>query len=73
MDFDEDEIAAFSSGGNMKQQASIKRDKETGEVGGWDSIWAILELEDKERDAIQVGIQTGVRDYNRVHHKSNDV
>ena len=51
MDFDEDELAGFSSGGMITQQASVKLDRNSGTVKGWDSIWAILELEEKEKES----------------------
>ena len=49
-EFDEDEIAAFSSGGMITQQASVKFDRNSSTVKGWDSIWSILEMEEKEKD-----------------------
>ena len=49
MDFDEDELNGFSAGGMIKQSAGVKIDKASGQVSGWDSIWGILELEDKAK------------------------
>lgn len=48
-EFDEDEVAAFSAGGMIKQQASVKFDRDSSVVRGWDSIWNILEMEEKEK------------------------
>ena len=49
MDFDEDELNGFSAGGMIQQSAGVKIDKSSGQVSGWDSIWGILELEDKAK------------------------
>ena len=40
----------------MTLKASVKLDKNSGEIRGWDTIWAILELEEKKKNEIkQVG------------------
>ena len=49
MEFDEDELNGFSAGGMIKAQAGVKVDKNSGLVTGWDSIWSILEQEDKAK------------------------
>ena len=49
MDFDEDELNGFSAGGMIQQSAGVKIDKSSGQVSGWDSIWGILEMEDKSK------------------------
>ena len=42
----------------MTLKASVKLDKNSGEIRGWDTIWAILELEEKKKNEIkQVGKQ----------------
>ena len=52
MDFDEEELAGFGGGG-MQQQSHVGIDKNSGQIEGWDSIWAILKLEDEERNAME--------------------
>lgn len=46
LEFDDDELADFSSGGQMKQVAKVTFDRNSSKVIGWDSIWSILEAED---------------------------
>ena len=48
MAFDEEELASFGGTG-MDKQAHVGIDKKSGQIEGWDSIWAILKLEDEER------------------------
>ena len=48
-EFDEDELADFNAGGMIKQQASVKFDRNSSKVTGWDSIWSLLEAEEKEK------------------------
>ena len=48
MAFDEEELAGFGGSG-MDKQAHVGIDKKSGQIEGWDSIWAILKLEDEER------------------------
>ena len=55
MAFDEEELASFGGTG-MDKQAHVGIDKKSGQIEGWDSIWAILKLEDEERKQIE-GIQ----------------
>jgi len=54
MDFnsssDEEE---FKSGGGMQKVASVTIDKRTSQVVGWDSIWAIINAEDEEREKME--------------------
>jgi len=49
MDFDQDELDGFGAGGMITQSAGVKIDKNSGQVTGWDSIWGILEMEDKAK------------------------
>ena len=37
----------------MVQKVHVGLDKESGEVLGWDSIWAILKLEDDEKNKLK--------------------
>ena len=60
MDFDEDELNGFSAGGMIQQSAGVKIDKSSGQVSGWDSIWGILEMEDKAK--MDVGEAMGIVD-----------
>ena len=46
LEFDDEELADFSSGGQMKQVAKVTFDRNSRKVIGWDSIWSILEAED---------------------------
>ena len=62
-EFDDDEVAGFSAGGMIKQQASVKLDRNSGVVKGWDSIWDILEMEEKEKEGIKSAVQRGVDAY----------
>ena len=48
MDFDDEELADFSTGNSMKQVAKVTFDRNSSKVIGWDSIWSILEEEDKQ-------------------------
>ena len=52
MAFDEEELAAFGGTG-MEQQSHVGIDKKSGQIEGWDSIWAILKLEDEERKMVE--------------------
>ena len=65
MDFDADELNDFKADGEITKQAGIKIDKESGRVSGWDSIWAILELEEKDKTESRNVIQAGINDFNR--------
>ena len=38
----------------------MKFDRNSSTVKGWDSIWAILEMEEKEKDTLLSGVQAGV-------------
>ena len=52
MDFDQEELDGFGGGG-MSQQSHVGIDKNSGQIEGWDSIWAILQMEDEERKALE--------------------
>ena len=52
MAFDEEELAGFGGTG-MEQQSHVGIDKKSGQIEGWDSIWAILKLEDEERKMVE--------------------
>ena len=58
MDFDEDELAGFSGGG-MQQQCHVGIDKNSGQIEGWESIWALLKIEDDERNALMGSVGPG--------------
>ena len=59
MAFDEEELAGFGGSG-MDKQAHVGIDKKSGQIEGWDSIWAILKLEDEERKQFE-GMQAPKR------------
>ena len=47
----------------ITQQASVKFDRNSSTVKGWDSIWNILEMEEKEKDQLKAGVQAGVKSF----------
>ena len=59
---DEEETKAFSGTG-MTQIARVSFDPHSSQTVGWDSIWAIIEGEDKEKDAFKQKLDGGVTDY----------
>ena len=41
----------------------MKFDRNSSTVKGWDSIWSILEMEEKEKDQLRAGVQAGVESF----------
>ena len=50
-DSDEEETKAFSGSG-MQQIARVSFDPNSSQVVGWDSIWAIIDGEEQEKQAL---------------------
>ena len=73
MDFnsssDEEE---FKSGGGMQKVASVTIDKRTSQVVGWDSIWAIINAEDEEREKMEQSQQKGLINFLKYNNEKED-
>ena len=59
---DEEETKDFSGGG-MAQVARVSFDPNSSQVVGWDSIWAIIEGEETEKQALKDKLGQGIIKY----------
>ena len=57
---EEEEAKDFGSGGGVRQSSHVGFDKQTGQVEGWDSIWAIINGEDEERKIMEGKLAKGI-------------
>ena len=61
-DSDEEEVKGFAGGG-FEQTARVSFDPESQQVVGWDSIWAIIEVEENDKKAFEDKLQAGIGAY----------
>ena len=59
---EEEECKGFD-GGSVRQSGKVTFEKESGQVVGWDSIWAIIEGEENEKKALEEKLGAGVQSY----------
>ena len=52
MSFGSDDDETFSPGSNLQKVAHVTFDQRTSQVVGWESIWAIIEGEEAEKDLL---------------------
>ena len=50
--FGSDDDETFSPGSNLQKVAHVTFDQRTSQVVGWESIWAIIEGEEAEKDLL---------------------
>ena len=53
------------TGGTIERTGRVTFDHNSSQVIGWDSIWAIIEGEEKDKDLLRDRLQNGVTDYVR--------
>ena len=58
-----DEESKAFTGGDIRPQASVTFDRESREVKGWDSIWAIIDGEDEEKKEIERKLGEGINTF----------
>ena len=65
MDFDEDddeEVKGFGGNG-LEVVARVSFDPNSSQVIGWDSIWAIIDGEENEKNALRDKLNAGIGAY----------